>query len=102
MIVLIFAWQISSEEPIIHELFVHHGSVPVDSLWKCLAAAFLSFEVSAMSCVGVFRHESHAKADSLFLFYFFFPPDILGSFKKNKKGKKKRKQPSIFPDFFFS
>lgn len=26
-----------------------------------LAAAFLSFEVNVMSCVGVFRHESHAK-----------------------------------------
>lgn len=32
VIVLIFAWQISSEELIIHKLFVHCGSVPVDSL----------------------------------------------------------------------
>lgn len=39
-----------------------------------LAAAFLSFEVNVMSCVGVFKHESHAKG--------LFFSDILESFFK--------------------
>lgn len=83
LIVLIFARQISSEEWIIHGLFVSCGLVPMDSLSGSVLLQHFCLLRSMWWAAWVFLGMNHMqKADSLF-FHLVFSLDILGSFLKN-------------------